>query len=470
MIEFSSKWLTKCIQTYYLGAFSLWYILFPFDAFVLPISVGFMTIYPFLILTVLLFSASFFLPKQTNLPTNLKLALVFFTLIALAGIVHYSFVQGKSEAKFEIRSLILQVLTVSMLFQTFRFAGSELFFKKVYQLSILLFVGLCLIGWFEFYSGIHIQGFHTEKLIQLPVGNITFAPVFIYDNNNTFLCYLFSLALIILLSRVGKRHSFPQVTSIIFQLLFFSIVADSRFGKIISVVFFIFYIASFINIDFIKSNSKLIKLSAFFLFCVIGVFAFNSIFLGPLWKNGRDYKLNSIQVISENNGKPVFSSPDSLIKVIGKEKVLKAYEKYEMHGKLSSIFIRKNLLLNGIFLTKEHPLFGVGPGQYSWYTIKNNVPYVTGTITSPHEGLTELVSQYGIPLTLLFFFVLVLTFLRFFKGRKFDLFKTAKWILCLAVFWIVAAMPSAWLVLNCGWILIAIILLSPENVTKASEQ
>ena len=109
MIEFSSKWLTKCIQTYYLSAFSLWYILFPFDAFVLPISVGFMTIYPFLILTVLLFSASFFLPKQTNLPTNLKLALVFFTLIALAGIVHYGFVQGKSEAKFEIRRLILQV-------------------------------------------------------------------------------------------------------------------------------------------------------------------------------------------------------------------------------------------------------------------------------------------------------------------------------------------------------------------------
>jgi hypothetical protein len=146
MIEFSSKWLTKCIQTYYLGAFSLWYILFPFDAFVLPISVGFMTIYPFLILTVLLFSTSFFLPKQTNLPTNLKWALVFFTLIALVGIVHFNFVPGKSEAKFEIRSLILQVLTVSMLFQTYRFAGSELFFKKVYQLSVLLFVGLCVIG------------------------------------------------------------------------------------------------------------------------------------------------------------------------------------------------------------------------------------------------------------------------------------------------------------------------------------
>jgi hypothetical protein len=334
----------------------------------------------------------------------------------------------------------------------------------------LLFVGLCVIGWFEFYTGIHIQGYHTEKLIQLPVGNITFAPVFIYDNNNTFLCYLFSLALIVLLSRVGKRHSFPQVTLIIFQLLFFSIVADSRFGKVISIVLFIFYTSSFISNDFIKTYSKHLKLSAFFLACVIGIFAFNSIFLGPLWKNGRDYKLNSIQVISQKNGKPVFSGPDSLIKVIGKEKVLKAYDKYEMHGKLSSIFIRKNLLLNGFFLTTKHPFFGIGPGQYSWYTINNKVPYVTGTITSPHEGLTELVSQYGIPLTLLFFFALLLTFLRFFKGRKFNLYKTAQWVLCVGVFWIVAAMPSAWLVLNCGWILIALILLSPENVTNTSEQ
>ena len=468
MIRFNDHWIGKCIQNNYLNAFSLWFLLFPFDAFILPISIGFMTLYPFLILTLLLLASSFIIPKKLDYKPYLKWALSFFISIALCGIVMYNFVDGKSEAKFEIRSLVMQAFCVSMIFQTFRIIGSAVFFKRIFQLSIILFIGLCLIGWFEFFTGIHLQGLHTEKLLKLPAGNITYSAVFIYDNCNTFLCYLFSLAIIILISKPEKRLRFIEVSGIIFQVLFFSIIADSRFGKIISIAMLVFYTISFIDKSSILKHFNYLKAGAFILICSIGVFAFNPVYWGPIWKNGKEYKLNSILSIADFNGKPQFIASDSLIKKYGKEKILLAMDTLELHGKLNSNFTRKNLLLNGVWMIQQHPIMGLGPGQYSWYTKNKLVPYKTGTVDSPHEGLTELASQYGIPFTLYFIFVIVLTFLQFIKQKKINLFMTSQWVFCMGLFWIIAAMPSAWLVLNCGWILIAVLILSPEKEISAS--
>jgi O-antigen ligase len=198
------------------------------------------------------------------------------------------------------------------------------------------------------------------------------------------------------------------------------------------------------------------------------VFAFNTVYWGPIWKNGTDYKLNSLQGIVDLNGKPQFIASDSLINKYGKEKILLAIDTFELQGKSSSNLIRKNLVLNGLCMIQQHPVMGLGPGQYSWYTKNNLVPYKTGTVDSPHEGLTELASQYGIPFTLYFIFVIGLTFLQFIKQKKINLFMTSQWVFCMGLFWIVAAMPSAWLVLNCGWILIAVLILSPEKEISAS--
>lgn len=469
MTQFNNHWIGKCIQNNFLNAFSLWFLLFPFDAFILPISIGFMTLYPFLILTFLLLGSSFFIPKKLELKSYLKWTLFFFISIALWGIVMYNFVEGKTEAKFEIRSLVMQALCITLIFQTFRILGSAIFFKRIFQLSIILFIGLCLIGWFEFFTGIHLQGLHTEKLLKLPAGNITYSAVFIYDNCNTFLCYLFSLTIIILISKPEKRLRFIEVSGIIFQLLFFSIIADSRFGKIISIALFAFYTISFIDKSFIVKHINYLKAGAFILICSIGIFALNPVYWGPIWKNGKEYKLNSIQGIVDLNGKPQFIASDSILKKYGNEKILLAMDTFELKGKSSSNLIRKNLLLNGAWMIQQQPITGLGPGQYSWYTKNKLIPYATGTVDSPHEGLTELTSQYGIPFTLYFIFLIVLTFLQFIKQKKFNLFITSQWVFCIGLFWIIAAMPSAWLVLNCGWILIAVLLLSPEKEISASE-
>jgi hypothetical protein len=468
MTRFNDHWIGKCIQNNFLNAFSLWFLLFPFDAFILPISIGFMTLYPFLILTFLLLGCSFFIPKKLELKTYLKWALFFFISIAIWGIVMYNYVEGKTEAKFEIRSLIMQALCVTLIFQTFRILGSTVFFKRIFQISIILFIGLCLIGWFEFFTGIHLQGFHTDKILKLPVGNITYTPVFVYDNSNTFLCYLFSLAVIILISKPEKRLRFIEVSSIIFQVLFFSIIADSRFGKLISIALFVFYALSFINSSFISKRINFLKAGAFIFVCTLSVFVFKPVYWGPFWKNGNEYKLNAIQGIVDLNGTPQFIASDSLLKKYGKEKILLAIDTFELQGKLSSNLTRKNLILNGLWMIQQHPIMGLGPGQYSWYTKNKLTPYETGTVDSPHEGLTELTSQYGILFTTYFIFLIVLTFLQFMKQKKINLYTTSQWVFCIGLFWIIAAMPSAWLVLNCGWILIAVLFLSPEKEISAS--
>ncbi|PIP55158.1 MAG: hypothetical protein COX07_01420, partial [Bacteroidetes bacterium CG23_combo_of_CG06-09_8_20_14_all_32_9] len=46
-------------ETLFRNAFILWFLLFPFDANVLPVSIGFITIYPYLLLTFFLLGYSF---------------------------------------------------------------------------------------------------------------------------------------------------------------------------------------------------------------------------------------------------------------------------------------------------------------------------------------------------------------------------------------------------------------------------
>src|SRR5690606_28565143 len=95
-------------------------------------------------------------------------------------------------ALFDLRSLLMQMITAFVLFSTFAQLGKERFFKiVVYGLRFSLLI-LIVSGFFESYTGIHIVGTFTEKILALRVGNIHYAPVFLYDNPNDFVAhYLF---------------------------------------------------------------------------------------------------------------------------------------------------------------------------------------------------------------------------------------------------------------------------------------
>lgn len=447
----------------YLTWFSIWFLLFPFDAFILPVSIGFMTVYPFLLLTFGMLAWSFFLDTQTQLPKHLKWALVYVFLLPIVGLIHLPFVPGKTEAIFDIRSLIMQAATISLLFRTYLLYGNEAFFTRIQTLAVVIFTGLSVAAWFEYLTGIHLQGAFTDKLLHLPASNVTYSAVFLYDNPNTFLCYLFSLAVIIFLTGKHFRESLINALPILSQLLFFSIIADSKFGRLIAIILLIYFGAVSTNWQQLFRNKVKLGAAGIFVICVLIVALSKPLYYGPMWKNGSDYTLNYIHVLSEKNGRPVFESTDSLVSKYGKEKILRAYYNKEMAGRLESTETRKNLILNGIWLFQQHPLTGAGPGQFRWFSTQKQMPNATNTINSPHESFTELLSQFGILIILIMFSVFFWVMTRMWKYRKTNWKFAAIWFLILPIYWTIGAMPSAWLVLNCGWMMLGIVLLSPEQ-------
>lgn len=171
-----------------------WLLTLPFGSNLFQFSLGFLTIYPNLILTLALFPFALVTIKKWR---GFELLLVIFLFI---WTITEIFIVGKSEvskeAVFDIRSLLMQFLYATTLIGVFKFVGKEGFYKiLITGLRCFLFI-LLLTGIIEFLTGIHFAGNKTADLLNLPVGNIFYAPMFIYDNPNDYLTYLIFIFLL----------------------------------------------------------------------------------------------------------------------------------------------------------------------------------------------------------------------------------------------------------------------------------
>jgi O-antigen ligase len=99
----------------------------------------------------------------------------------------------------------------------------------------------------------------------------------------------------------------------------------------------------------------------------------------------------------------------------------------EGSGDKGSIEARRELLKESIRLSFQHPLFGVGPG---------NFPAVTGSWRVTHNTYTELSAEGGFPALILFVVILGLAFRnvrrvrktdRYGRSREIQLFASAMW-------------------------------------------
>ena len=447
------------------NVFIVWFLLFPFDANFLPISIGFMTLYPSLFLVFFLLGYSFLNKTREIIATADKLVISFFILWVIYGLAFFPFVHDKKIAFYEIRSLILMTATIWMIFRAYYILGKNNFFDIIFRLSVFIFILLTTIAFFEFFTGIHFAGKHTEKLWDFPVGMHTYAPVFLYDNPNTFLCYLFGAALLVFLAGKEKINEW-KIFAIIFILFFFSIVSDSRFGKISVYILLAVWIINFSlrqNTSGIKKYISWIALSALALiFCTVT----KEIYKGPYWKDSEHYLIPSISSAKIENNKINFYSTDSLVKQFGEKEIISAYREYQMRGTDWSTNIRKNLLLNGIYLTKQSKFLGVGPAQFRYYHQQKLVPYPTTTVTNPHDGFMEILSQYGLPILIPYVFIFLFYWMKAFRSRKQNISYFLNLTSSFLIFIIISDMPSAFLILNIGWILIPILLISSLQFSK----
>ena len=79
--------------------------------------------------------------------------------------------------------------------------------------------------------------------------------------------------------------------------------------------------------------------------------------------------------------------------------------------------------------------------------------------------LTELGSQYGIPMLLMFLLSFFFAALQAWKLSVKQRWKFFQWLM-IALFSLgIGAMPSAWFVLNGGWLLLAILIISVEFIS-----
>ena len=442
--------------------FFLWILTLPFGSNLFHFSLGFLTIYPNLILTFALFPFALLAIKNWKIFEFLTIVFLFIWTIFEIIIVGRNGVS--SDALFDLRSLLMQFFFATTLIGVSKFIGKQGFLKiLITGLRCFLFI-LLFSGIIEFMTGIHFAGYKTEELLNLPVGNIFYAPMFIYENPNDYLTYLIFIFLLLNLFDEKLRANYLVKLLIALVIYIFSVYADSNFSKLISegiLLFCSFEISrTYLKKEFIKAGLPYLVVSAFL---IITVFS-NQLFLGPKYKNGANYRLNGISIIEEkNNQLKVVTAKESLSKS-KQGKVIQYLDSVNTQSPDGSSNLRKNLILNGIDFIKSAPILGIGPGGFAFKLKNNQQKYYVHTHTSPHNFPIEIISQYGI-FGWFYFIFLILIFARLLKLRK-KLNRNHKiafalLFLSMPLLWM---MPSAFLYLNIHWLFLPLLLIELNTI------
>jgi len=431
--------------------FLAWLLSLPFGTSIGSLSIGFLTIYPNLLLSFALLIPLPFVLKKWARPNIIFLA---FISLWLVSAVIFAFYKGKSEIiLFDIRSLIMQLIFTLLLFTTYSILGWTRFKELlIIGLRCFLFV-LLAFGLFEFYTGNHLEGNTSAKLYYLPVNFIFYAPLFVYDNPNDFLLYcLFILVVLLIFDDRLRTNRFVPV-SIALLLALFTICAYSRLSN-----FLITIIVCFQIFQVILDVKKRIEIKRYIPYAIVFalmviVLLINPVFVGPKYLNANKFQRNGLDI----------TLTDSLIlndngTTIGRKSRLVKY------NEPSADEVRLNLTLNGLDLIRENPILGVGPGQFRQRHINHEVKRRVGTVVSPHNFVIEVLSQYGIIGWGYFIFVFYLAYELVLKKRSIAR-NNKNWFIIvfvsLPVFWL---MPSAYLYLNIHWLFLPLLLIELNRI------
>jgi hypothetical protein len=445
----------------------LWWLTLPFGAHLFPISVGAFTLYPVFILSIIGAAAIFFTYQKWDAWS--KWIWLFLTLWCVQGGVQW-YLNGYG--KTDVRALLMQWIFFTSLISSYYLLGKTVFLKQlILGLRIFLFV-LLSAGILEFYSGCHLQGTFTDKLLDIPVRWIFYAPVFIYDNPNDYLAYAyFLLGILPLFDAIYRRNVFLQMalTGVVFL---FSMTADSRFGELMG-----FSMLLFQGTHLIWRKRQAFKRSTVVPYILVfgilsGLLIFHPVFIGPKYKNGAAYRVNEMKILDQQNG-------DWKVKEVKKhyskkevELLTLALEELERNSPKKSDNLRKNLILNGFSLIQHYPIFGAGPEGFAQYHLQNKAPYFVDTHTSPHNFPIEIISQFGVLGWVYFAFVLLLSYAIFKPLGVKNLLKERYFLLFLFLLVFIWMMPSGFLYLKIHRLLIPcllVLVLIRKGISKATK-
>ena len=451
--------------------FLSWMLTLPFGSKLAGLSLGFFTIYPSLIFSGLLFLLLPISVKMWGKFEKTFSIFLFFWLIygiCLGGV--YGF---HKNAIFDIRHLFLQLIFFVSIFNVFHLLDRQTFLKSLLLGLWAFLIMLIGFGFFEFFTGIHFESYKTNEMLSLAVGNSFYAPMFIYENQNTFLVYIiFIYLLLFLFDERLKKNTYTQLL-IVLVIYFFTAFADSSFSKIICLMLFCFSISRELYNSFNPKNLKKYLFYAVSFLCLIATFFSNEIFLGPQYENSKNYRINELNIINENeNGSYELSKANEKLSKKEQIKLINDLDSINKNNPEKSFNIRKNLILNGLCFIKEKPVLGLGPGGYEQRCLLNKKKYFVASQVSPHNFPIEIISKYGIFGWLYFLFLGVLVYKSFLRRKtipKMDFAILLLFLFSIPFLWL---MPSSYMLLQTHKILmpmlcIYILLINGKNAGSA---
>lgn len=453
--------------------FLSWLLTLPFGSNLLGVSLGPLTIYPNLILTLILAPLGILSFKKWN---KLEFSILGFLFLWLL----FAIFQGQKsgflkEEIFDIRSLMMQFLAAVVLIGTYHSVGKEQFLKyTLIGFRCFLFI-LLSAGIIEFLTGIHFAGTKTQELLELPVGNNFYAPMFIYDNQNDYLTYLiFTFLILNLFDEKLRNNNYLQLLFSVIIFVFAS-YADSNFAKILSFGMIVLQlgILSYLQIKKKKIVDLLPYVGAFILL-IITVFT-NTLFFGPKYENSANYRLNGVQIVNQEKGKMEVISAKEQLSKLEQNQVIAYLDSVNTKSPEGAANLRKNLILNGIDFIKSAPVFGLGPGGFALKIKRNEHKHFIHTHTSPHNFPIEIISEFGV-FAWTYFVLILIVFVAIIKLHKFisvaHKIGFLQLLIALPFLWM---MPSAYLYLSIHWLflpllLIQLLIIQEKSILNEHEQ
>jgi len=416
----------------------LWLVTLPFGAKVGALSLGFLSIYPNFILTIILTGV---LAKSVLKWNKISLLIIAFFGLWLLVALFWGFLNERNANwKFDIRSLFMQFLYVFICIASFYELKRPTFLEIFRKGTGFILIVILLFGIFEYLTGIHFQGTFTDKLYNIPeVTALFYAPSFVYDNPNDYVQhYLLISILFIVLNRASVFNNWIALLLGIIGF-FFADISGGRIGSVIAgMIILTSVLVIFIDLFKRKANFNLGVIILGFVFTAL-LFLNNKVDLGPKYL-GEPWDLQ--ERFADRFVEDTTAAPDYL----------------------NSSKVRMNLMLNGFQFVKESPILGIGPGQFRERHANKMVLHPTDTVIGPHNYPLELISQYGVfgwgVLFMLFslFILLVKNFMKEKGGLWF--------VLLLPVFGLASIISSGFLYLDINHLFIGLVFTLVLTVPK----
>lgn len=335
-----------------------------FGVVLFPINLGPFTLFPYRIFLVLLwglFLARMLIHGKVVLPLyRIKPYMAFFGIWTVYAVFSLGWAAAKGDA---ICHVLFLFMGVSLLFFAVIYFSNYRDLRRLYMIWFSIFCLLILIGFWEHRTGQHlpVSGYYETKLLSLEpyvIPLVKYRPTGVFNNPNDYATFLaLSIPFGLSLARYYRKlwlRAFGMATVLLGGYL---ILATGSRGNLLALLLELGFLWFFLVRGF-----RRLKL-AVALTAAVGV----ALVIAPALA----------RAILQN-------ATEQLASIL-----------YEIPLESGSIYVRRNLIKNGLLFVYQTAGFGVGAGNAE-YWIENFARYNTFGILNLHNWWLEVLVDYGI--------------------------------------------------------------------------